>query len=213
MIDCPCEIKVFIDKVKRDCENSNFEVFLSEESTVSYGSFKFGGLCDVAGQKISVATGLKTWQSWSKTLVHEYCHFKQFKDETQIYKNMCGNKFLSWADKKVDLSDDKLYFHYKDVQRSEFDCDIRSIKMIEQEKLPLNVEEYKILTNIHMYLYVMMRKLRQPFKGSPYANLELRDYVPHGKLLSLSEYENISPELQKMMIKHCFDSEACNEEK
>jgi hypothetical protein len=203
-MDCPSEIKVFVDKVKRGCESSNFDVILSQDQFIHYGSIKFSGLCDVDKKFIAVATGTSQWKKWASTLVHEYCHFNQFKDQTQIYKNMCGNKFLDWVDNRVNLTPYQIYSHYKDVHRSEFDCELRALKVIEEENLPIDVEEYKISVNIHMYLYSMMKNLRKPFKNSGYSVPEVRECVPHGKLLSLNEYDNIPPDVQNIMLKNCF---------
>jgi hypothetical protein len=80
--------------------------------------------------------------------------------------------------------------------------------MIEKENLPINIDEYKTSVNIHMYLYTMMKQLRQPFKRSGYSIPEVRECVPHGKILALNEYDNIPLDVKKVFLKNCFDGDS-----
>jgi hypothetical protein len=204
MIDYPKEVKIFIEKTKAECEHAGFEYILSPDANVLMEGGKWSGTFDCSIKKLIVSTGGKEWQRWFRTLVHEYCHFTQFQDNNQVWKNMRGNKFLEWANNRTELEPSQLYSDFKDVQRLELDCEIRAIQMIEDNNLPVDTDEYKTLINLHMYLYTMMRETRQIFKVSPYSVPELKDYVTKGTLLSIAEYDKPCKELKNMILEKCF---------
>jgi hypothetical protein len=116
------------------------------------GADRCVGWCD--GDEMAVA--VKHPRALS-VLVHEFCHMLQASEKHPAWTNL--NTIDVWLGK----SDWPLSESWESVYNSllvEHDCERRSVKMIKQWKLPIDVDEYIQAANLYLllYQYVYLRK-------------------------------------------------------
>lgn len=78
-------------------------------------------------------------EDWLDTLVHEYCHFLQKKDNPKQYEKVFGGK------NKKDF--------YKNACKIEIDCAIRSLKIIKKFNLKINKPYFIRSSNFNNHIY------------------------------------------------------------
>lgn len=89
--------------------------------------------------------------------VHEYCHFKQWQEKTDVWnkgKNSWEIFDLYLKGKLKDCSIEHLY----NIQNLEIDCDQRALDYISKYNLSINVEDYIKESNAYIYSYKIVYK-------------------------------------------------------
>lgn len=152
------------------------------------------------------------FKQWSPIFVHEYCHFLQWLDNDQQWKD-----YYKLNDKTIDK-----IFHNKPVTKEaleknlnicknlELDCEKRTVALLKKYKIDIDISEYIRNANVYIHFYNYMKQYRQwytpnnvPYKipallntASPtfYKNY---DEIPE-KLLK--EYEKYFPPKKKNNI-------------
>lgn len=100
---------------------------------------------------------------WFPILIHEYCHFKQWKEPNSIF--MRGNIDLFYhfdeyiSGKKVRL--DRAIASKNHIKKIEFDCDKRAINFIKKNKLPIDVEKYIKEAWLYLWYHDLAIKLKR----------------------------------------------------
>jgi hypothetical protein len=111
-----------------------------------YGMFEF----NVRDNPIlRVAVGNKSQEKWFGILIHEYCHFLQWKESSQIWKD------FEETDVNIDLIIKSPKKYKKEILlllRLEADCERRVVKLIKQYNL-FDESEYIKEANAVLYKY------------------------------------------------------------
>lgn len=119
---------------------------------------------------IKVATGLKTPQQWFGVLVHEYCHFLQWKENSELWKDFeeCSFNIGDIINRPKKYKKQLLL-----LIRLEADCERRAIKLIKKYNIPFDLETYAKEANSILYKYAMLYtnnfwpKMTKEVKESP----------------------------------------------
>lgn len=164
----------FLKVVRDDCKVNNVQLILEKGKSVQYGSIPTNGLFETDGDfvdgdrktRLSVAMG-KTESEWLKTLVHEFSHMQQWKENCDIWKGMILSKVLnadtvmeSWlagsryTEKTLDRAFDAML-------KVELDCEMRAVRAIARYKLPIDPVEYIQRANAYVLFYKVIRKYKQ----------------------------------------------------
>lgn len=99
---------------------------------------------------------------WYKILLHEYCHFLQYKEQTPIWREVINNnyfqKFDNWLNHTVELSESELNLVVDKIVELEKDCELRVIELI--KKYNLGIENYEAEMNAYLSYYSEVKKTR-----------------------------------------------------
>lgn len=132
--------------------------------------------------------------------IHEYCHFKQWQEQTDIWKKgiqsqAAFNDYMDFYSDEFDL--DKLL----DIQLLEIDCEKRVLQEIKTNKLPVKVNEYIKESNSYIYSYNVMYEQRNFNDHVDYKSPDLLKYMPV-KLLTKNNIQKRIPKYDEIYLSH-----------
>lgn len=197
-----------IDELLRMIQSQlNFADVLFRVSLVDY--VQFGGTkCNgyfndltegFNGPTLAISVG-KPVEKWLPTLLHEFCHFKQWYYEDPLWMNLRKNNIqeedllFDWINGK-EFPDGFITELMPRVRDMELDCEKRVIELVNKRPtLPINPAEYTKNANayINFYTYMAMKRKWYVIGKEPYNNPEII------KLMSDKfdmDYDNLSPDL------------------
>jgi hypothetical protein len=125
-----------------------------------YGMFEFS-IKDIP--IIKVAVGNKTNERWFGVLIHEYCHFLQWKEQSKIWKDFEESNFNI-----EDIINNPKKFKKEILLliRLEADCERRVIQLIRKYRL-FDEKEYAKEANAVLYKYAFLYTDHFWPKGNP----------------------------------------------
>lgn len=159
----------FLNNVQEHLKEYDMKLIYGRGSLVNLGSgARTVGYFDDYEKLIRIG---RKHEEWLDTLVHEYCHFLQWLDNSEV----------SWQtdSRACRIVDDYLFenkrsqelaWAFRRVRDYERDCEIRAVKMIRKWKLPISEKTYIRKANMYIYSYFIMEALGEwePFIQSPY---------------------------------------------
>lgn len=140
-----------------------------------------------------------------QTAVHEYCHFLQWTQYPEIWKEADGpgDRFFSWLDGNNGIK--KLDDITLKVVKLERHCESLALSLIDKLDLDINKNLYLTAANIYLFSYFYARKYR---KWSSEVYLDNLSELMPGKLLQPEQYldidnlaVNAQKEFEKLYIK------------
>lgn len=198
----------FLELVKKECKTHQVKLLISPEAYVDCG----GGLCngyfmDKPSPTLAVATG-KDSSLWMPTLVHEFAHMQQWKENSPFWTNNKVGNFESmdlislWLEDKIELSEEQKEVYFNKSINVEADCEKRVIELIEKYSLPINKEEYIQKANSYILFYHVVKKSRRWYlpNKEPYVLKHIYSLMP--KTLAIN-HESITKEQEELLFT-CF---------
>jgi hypothetical protein len=196
--------ELFIQKIKAHCKEYGIKVDLRNTKYLILGkNVKCAGYFDHENRKLVCAMNRPDSM---QILVHEYAHFTQWVDQCKAWTNLGkdGKDSLTllfdWLDGKNIRNISR---HVAICRDMELDNEKRSIKLIEKNKLNINIEDYTKRANAYVMFYNYMlisRRWSKP-SNSPYKNKRIIEVMspkfnmqykkPSKKLMNLYESEGI----------------------
>ncbi len=140
--------------------------------------------------QLVVAAGVP-FKNFLPILVHESCHCDQFLDDRKFWdKNISGvGVVFDWISGK-DFNRNTLRNSIKKVINLELDCEIRSIKAIEEYGLNIDTAEYIRKANAYIMSYsYMYLKNNRKWQSSIYSNPDVWSCAP----LSFFGFDHMQP--------------------
>ena len=167
-IDHP-RIQAFIKHVKTECKKAKIKVELRNVRYLMLGQgMKCSGYFDEANRKLVVAMNNPVSV---QVLVHEFGHFTQWRERTQIWKDAewAMMHIEEWLGGKTKRNIEKWISLSRDL---ELDNEKRSVKLIKDFKLPINTKKYTRSANAYVLFYNWMLTSRKWCKpgNTPYSN-------------------------------------------
>ncbi len=196
--------QAFITMIMEEVVASGIKFEITKGRYVSCGSLCSGYFeVDEKNEGIlKVAGGRKGWFS---VLVHEYCHFTQWRDNCKPWRDLKNSSdFEDWCSGKQDFPEKVIDRHFKAVRNMELDCERRSIRLIKKYDLPIDIKSYVKAANAYIYFHAYIRKYRTWYKGiSPYRSKRICKIMPV-VFLGRDKY-NIMPEKYEQLVNEiCF---------
>jgi hypothetical protein len=195
-------ISDLIKDILIDCTAYDVSIEFCNDETISFNKrTQVAGYWDEESKTIKVAIGRKDWIT---LLVHEYCHFCQWKElkfssdeEVKAFE-----EFDNWLLKKKDLEDSLLTKHMNVIQECELDCEIRTVSKFKEYNVlsKKQIEDYIQKSNAYVFGYEAVKRKRSWFKKALYTNEKIT------KMCSKKFTKSLMPEkkiLNKIM-KECF---------
>jgi hypothetical protein len=129
----------------QDLVNNQITVHLDNKKRVANG---IDGFFDYEAKKIQVATQN---EMFIEIFLHEYCHFLQFKEKEENYKQLCDGLFYQWMSGfHNEVPQKKILTSMINCIILEHDCDRRALAIIDKYKLNINKEEYTKLSSAYI---------------------------------------------------------------
>lgn len=155
----------FVRLVRSETKKHRIKFLLVNEEFVDIGDgMPSSGYFDAGTRTLAVATG-KALEEWLSILVHEYCHFLQWRE-----------KALVWKKTRIDSRDAiEIFEHYLVGRRvatdtldqaiqaliqMELDCERRTTVFIRKRKLPIDVKKYIQKANAYLMFYHEAKRRR-----------------------------------------------------
>lgn len=158
----------FVCKAVSDLLNDKFSILIHQTKDVK----NCGGYFDYDSKEFVVA--MRNRMGF-EILVHEYCHYLQWKEDRKYFLKMvknCGIVF-DWLDGKF-YKKSILEKATRGVIELEWDCEKRAVDLIKKYKLDVDIPEYCRSANSYLLFYHIVRETRMWYKKSPY-NTKLTD--------------------------------------
>jgi hypothetical protein len=176
----------FVQYVKKDIAKKSVKLKLVNALTIKddYG-IPLNGFFDE--QELAVAVGSPV-EKWLPILVHEYGHFRQWKEQCRPWRNTYVNgediydTVFTWIKKKkrYNLADVKKYTaRARDL---EVDCERKAVKIIRECKLqnyiPLSAYISKANSYLYFYNYALLKRRWWKKGHAPYNNPDVWTNFP-----------------------------------
>ena len=155
------EVNQFVSDCVFEMLKSGIKVILSPESFVkTHEGVEVHGFFDAIRKEFSVAMGDE--ESWLDIFAHEYCHFHQWQEG--MMDNYDDETFWLWLEGK-DYPDEKIEEVVRAAQVLEADNERRTVQLIKDKELPIDLEYYIKSCNGYIMFYDVAYKNRNWGKG------------------------------------------------
>lgn len=163
----------FIKHVKTTCKIYGIKCSLRKSKYVILdGNVKCSGWFDETSKELVVAINRT---DWIEILVHEYSHLTQWVEQIPIWKEAEKSlvKVWEWLDMKERKNINK---HIGVARDLELDNEKRSVKVIKEFKLNVDLDNYirKANAYVQFYNWIMITRKWSIPTNSPYKNERLK---------------------------------------
>lgn len=177
-------VQKFLDYVHSQLRKNKFKLILHMDN-LKIGKNNVSGYFSEDTKEIVIS--IKE-ENWLEILVHEFNHFVQFinNEEKYVLINQGESNFLNelweWLDGNIELNPKRKNLLFKTVLEMELDCERKSVEMIKNFDLPIDIEEYKTIANIYIFYYTYAKNNRCWFSETS----TIKDIMTEGNLQNLS---------------------------
>lgn len=185
----------FISETVVELLDNDIDIQFVNKSILEDG---LSGYFDETNKKLKVATK-KPFKYWFPTYVHEFCHFRQWKEKSHLWFDE-DDLFFEWL-KGVEIPKKKLERSRKIVILTEIDCEKRSYEMIKGHELPVDLKNHIKCSNAYLLSYCFFYMYRDWYSSSPYEDNEIVKKMPdyfledREYLSTKSKYEKVYKKL------------------
>lgn len=155
----------FLAKEIIDCERHGIRLVFSPDFYIENEGVKCAGWFDE--ESLQVATG-KPIEEWLPIFVHESCHKDQFLEQSPLWTHQVDDALFilnDWIDHKIELEAPELNKIITLIQNLELDCEVRTVRKIVDNKLPIDVELYIKKANAYIWYHRTFPFLRKWVMG------------------------------------------------
>jgi len=169
-------IQKFVKHVRFECKKHGIKFVLKRTQYVIVPhNIKVSGWFDAENKELVVA-GKNT--HWLATLIHEYGHLTQWVDQCKAWRDAENIDNLDdWLNGKEIKNPRKALARTRDL---ELDNEKRSVKIIKEWKLPIDIKDYTQRANAYINLYnrLLVTRCWPTLKNSPYKNPKIYKNMP-----------------------------------
>lgn len=180
------KVGAFIESLRKDAKKSRLELRLSDTELVYAPEDPVPTRGYFLEDPLILAVGMDTRiGNWLALLLHESCHFDQWREKDPTYKGAHVGKedatdlVFRWVGGE-DIPLDTVHLAIDLTKECELNCERRVVKKIRQFDLPLDIEEYckRASAYIHYYNYMKIRRVMYGAGYSPYYDTRILDLMP-----------------------------------
>lgn len=169
----------------KEVQDSGIDVKLVKSKAIKLqDGTKTAGYFDSTAKEMSVAVFN---ESWVDVLVHEYCHFKQWREDIPMWNDSyVGDQdmlcmAMQHINGEIKLSKRKLAEYLHKSALIERDCEIRTVKKlveINHLETPEDIADYCKAANAYITFYYAVNTLLQWYDIAPYCCEEILEVMP-----------------------------------
>lgn len=199
--------KKIISDIVSDCNKYKVAFILSNKKRVKLPhepdeAASHGFFCDK--ERVLAVAGGNAFDRWICTLLHEYNHMLQWSagEFFSQSSNDMDEKFWSWLNGDLELSQDELNRVVENQRSCEIDCEKRTYLMIKDNpEFGLNVDAYIRKANAYLYFYSMVKLRRMWYKKAPYEVSKIISMMP---VDFVDDYNKLPRGFKKLVDDNCF---------
>lgn len=188
----------FVQLVKKECKYYGVKLYLPKVHNCYMGKGRCAGYFahEIPELRVAMLNDV-----WFPTLVHEYCHMRQWieKDPTSM-KCLEDKSYEAW-DKMYRGIDVDMELHFSNIRDLELDNERRSVALIKELDLPIDIGEYIRKANCYIMFYNYMKISKKWAKTPPYKNKRLLAEFPNKFSLN---YTKLSKRLETIFREEGF---------
>lgn len=161
----PTVVENFINLVYSECLHFGIKVILKDTTYIREDGQEISGYFSAESKELVVA---KNNSSWEETLIHEFCHFKQWSENCEEWSNLmitptieANELFDLWLKKEIELSPEQLKKYIDLIIDLELDCEKRTVEMIRKYNLPVDTKRYIKKANVYLRFYKVVEHHRK----------------------------------------------------
>lgn len=182
------------DIIKEDIESLDGKIILLKGNYCG-GQSKCSGLFYLNGNDnpvIKVAKGSLSEEEWFGVLLHEYCHFIQWRDDVKPWSKF-SDYDITYS--QILLKPEKYKKELMALFELEIDCEKRTMNIIKNNNL-FDHKQYAKTANSILYKYAVLYKYdKWPEDNRKYRKVQ--DFCPNKILKSFKEYLDIPEQVLK----------------
>ena len=187
----------FVKFVRSHLAEYGMKLIIGRGKHVNTDGFRCSGYFDESGGTIAVA---RKSNEFMQVLVHEYCHFLQYINNSKIYKKCYDASFIvdQWLKgKNYPIKKVKRAFFL--VRAMERDCERRALKIIKEFNLKIDSKMYAKRAHVYIYSHFLMEKTRKfdSFKRNPYYSKYVLKIMPSN--MAVLSHKSIPPKIYSML--------------
>jgi hypothetical protein len=187
----------FVKFVRKHLAEYGMKLIIGRGKHVNTDGFRCSGYFDESGGTIAVA---RKSNEFMQVLVHEYCHFLQYINNSKIYAKCYDASLIvdQWLKgKNYPIKKIKRAFFL--VRAMERDCERRALKIIKQFNLAINIKMYAKRAHVYIYSHFLMEKTRKfdSFKRNPYYSKYVLKIMPSN--MAVLSHKTIPPKVYSML--------------
>jgi hypothetical protein len=184
----------FTQFVREECKKHNVKLLLKKRKyLILTGNVRVSGYFDDENRELAVAVNHPEWLS---TLVHEFAHLTQWVDNCEPWKKLGDSleKLHDWLEGTEVKGIKRALAKARDL---ELDNEKRSVKIIKEWNLPIDIKIYTQKANAYVSFYNWMYFTRRwcTVKNSPYRNPKIYKKMP---TIFKMNYEVMSEKYKKI---------------
>lgn len=188
----PVEIPAAAVELVAEMEAAGVTVTLSDAEYLDWGG-KIGGYFDEDGPEFAVATG-RPENIWLSVFVHEFCHFRQWKQETAAWTaKLHGDAdpqhlFDAWLAGVIEMTPEQRDAAIRLVVSCERECETMALELLDATPtLAIDREWYVRAANVYLAWYGVVRLTRRWYERSPYSDSTLVNLMPADRIITVAE--------------------------
>lgn len=150
----------FIGSKVQELIQQGISVYLTNGQSINK---KYAGSFDSQAKTLKVAM-CQTGAYSMYTFLHEYAHYIQFRDKTELFKQLQmegTDTYMRWLNREVTLSKAEIENAFKNVLALEHDAEVMAVSMVSTHNLPLDINEMSRRANCNLLFYSWTRIKRQ----------------------------------------------------
>lgn len=113
-----------------------------------------------------------SFEQWSPVFIHEYCHFLQWLDRDQLWKDFyyLNAKSMDNIFNNKPVKKHILERNLNICKNLELDCEKRTVALLKKYKVDMDISAYIRTANVYIHFYNYMKRYRQwyPLTNVPY---------------------------------------------
>lgn len=165
----------FVEFVKKECKYYGVKCSLTKSKKCNFGKGRCSGYFDQAVPELKVAMGNKDWLS---ILAHEYSHMRQWIEKDPIWMKCIEEKSYEEWERSIQGHEIDIEYHFSNARDLELANEKRTVSLIKELNLPINVKDYIKRANSYIMFYNYMKITKRWCKIKPYESERIMAEMP-----------------------------------
>ena len=190
----------FVSEVVSELLETKVGINLPQTKRIHYSSIDCNGFFDNTPELTFQCAVGKPEEEWFPIFIHEYCHYRQWKEKEPCYFKMkevdAEGRLDRWIGGEEHLMD--FVYRYADLTKAnEYNCEERVVVILEAHpELDIDKIKYIKQANSYVWFYDIIPQVRQWYGTAPYEVEEIYSKLPENLLrcCNVDEYPNLVKE-------------------
>jgi hypothetical protein len=141
-------LKSCVRYIRKELQRGEVKLILVKSDSVFLDDEPLDGYYDIQEKKLFVAIN-KFEEEWVSVLIHEYCHYKQWKRKTKAVRELeleHGDMIEIinlWVHRRIELTKEQQNKYVNGIKKMEKEADKMTVAFIRRHNLPIDIKIYR----------------------------------------------------------------------